>query len=345
MFSKTFNKRLLIYLVFWAVSFYVCLEVFSRTGEIRTIDIIYTFLFHVPLLLIVSIHSFHLIPNYLAKSKFWLYGLTLIIQLGVAYPIYNFSYMLLSEWLFPNYYVVGAYNPLEIIGFVTIYLVVSSSLEFGRSWFDALKSKNRIVELESEKVSAELKALRVQVNPHFLFNSLNTIYSEALKKSDKAPDLILKLSDMLRYVVDKMEQDEVQLKEEFEYLSHYVELNKERLNNPEKVSYTTSGEFSGLKVAPLLLIIFVENCFKHSDLTDDNAFIDINLHVNNGVLSLNCKNTVFRKESEGSQPRTGIENARRRLKLAYQNRHSLEINEGSDFYETTLKIKLDRCVV
>jgi LytS/YehU family sensor histidine kinase len=256
--------------------------------------------------------------------------------------VYNFSYLLLSEWLFPNYYVVGTYNPWEIYGFVIIYLVVSSSLEFGRSWFSALQSKNKIVELESEKVAAELKALRAQVNPHFLFNSLNTIYSEALKKSEKAPSLILKLSDMLRYVVDKMDQEKVSLKEEVEYLRHFVDLNKERLNEPEKVTFHVSGDFSGMMISPLLLIIFVENCFKHGDLTDPDAAIRIELETSNDELLLYCKNTVFEKEERASESLgTGIENAKKRLELAYQNRYKLEINSQADFFETSLKINLN----
>ena len=340
-FNKKYGVKLLIYVVFWAVSFYVGLEVFSRTGEIRTIDVIYTFLFHVPLVLIVSLHSFHLIPNYLAKSRFWLYGLTLIILLGMAYPAYNFSFLLLSEWLFPGYYLVGVYRPFEVMGFVIIYLILSSSLEFGRSWFEALKTKNKIVELESEKRVSELKALRAQVNPHFLFNSLNLIYSEALKKSEKAPGLILKLSDMLRYVVDKMDQEKVLLQEEVEYLEHFVALHKERLNEPEKVLFKTKGDFSGRKIAPLLLIIFVENCFKHADLTDDQSRIFIELKMENNELFLTCRNTTYERTLDKEAAGTGIQNAKRRLELAYENRYTLDIKEEENEYKLRLKLKVD----
>ncbi len=328
-----------MYLGFWAVSFYTGLEVFSRTGEIRTIDVIYTFLFHVPFIIIVSLHAFLLVPNYLAKSRFWLYGLNLVILLGMAYPAYNFSFLLLSDWLFPGYYLVGVYGPVEVIGIALLYLIISSSLEFGRSWFESLKAKSKIVELESEKRVSELKALRAQVNPHFLFNSLNTIYSESLKKSDKAPSLILKLSDMLRYVVDKMEQEQVPLEEEIEYLTHFVDLHKERLNEPEKVRFSTKGNFSGKQVAPLLLIIFVENCFKHADLTDDDALITIHLEQEGRELTLQCKNTVYEKEKKMAESSgAGLQNAKRRLDLAYDGKYSLDINEGENLYELTLKL-------
>ncbi|WP_428235735.1 sensor histidine kinase [Gracilimonas sp.] len=338
-FCKLFNKKLLMYLVFWAASFYAGLEVFSRTGDIRTIDVIYTFLFHVPLVIIVSLHAFLLIPNYLAKSRFWLYGLTLIVLLGMAYPAYNFSFLLLSDWLFPGYYLVGVYGFIEVTGFAVLYLILSSTLEFGRSWFEVLRSRNKIAELESEKRVSELKALRAQVNPHFLFNSLNTIYSEALKKSDKAPALILKLSDMLRYVVDKMDQEQVLLEEEIEYLTHFVDLHKERLNEPDKVHFSTEGDFSGRKIAPLLLIIFVENCFKHADLTDEEALISIQIKQEAKGLILHCKNTVYEKgNKEEKTSGTGLQNAKRRLDLAYGGSYSLDINQQENLYELTLKL-------
>lgn len=328
-----------MYLVFWAVSFYGGLEVFSRTGDIRTIDVIYTFLFHLPLIFIVSVHSFHLLPNYLAKSNFWAYGITLFCLLGAAFPIYNFSFLILADWLFPGYYLVGIYEPLEVIGFGILYLVLSSSLEFGRSWFESLRARGKITELESEKRVSELKALRAQVNPHFLFNSLNTIYSEALKKSDKAPALILKLSDMLRYVVDKMDQEQVLLEEEIEYLTHFVGLHKERLNEPEKVHFSTEGDFSGKLIAPLLLIIFIENCFKHADLTEEKALISIQIKQEAEELVLHCKNTVYEEgNKEKKTTGTGLQNAKKRLDLAYNGSYSLDINQQENLYELTLKL-------
>lgn len=334
-------KKLLIYLLFWGVFFYAGLEFFSRTEEIRVIDVIYTFLFLLPFVFVVSVHAFHLVPNYLAKSMFWAYGLTLACLLGTVYPIYNFSFLLLSEWLFPGYYLVGTYTPFEVIGFALFFLLISSSLEFARSWFDGLRAKTRISELENEKIATELKALRAQVNPHFLFNSLNTIYSEALKKSDKAPKLILKLSDMLRYVVDKMDQNLVPIEEEIDYLHNFVELHKERMNDPSKVQFLTDGDFSSLKIAPLLLLNFVENAFKHADLTDDKSFISIDLSIQDQQLTLKCSNSFFQAEKKNNPFGSGIENTKRRLKLAYPDRYSLSIHLNENTYHLELKLELD----
>jgi sensor histidine kinase YesM len=336
------GKKLLIYIIFWAVSFFVALEAFNRTGEVRSIDVVYTFLFLLPFVFVVSIHVYHLVPNYLATSNFWAYGLTTFCLLGTAFPIYNFSFLILSDWLFPKYYLVGVYKPLEVMGFAILFLLVSSSLEFARNWFEGLQAKSKVSELEKEKVASELKALRAQVNPHFLFNSLNTIYSETLNKSDKAPKLILKLSDMLRYVVDKMDLDRVSLKEEVDYLKNFIELHKERLEQPSKVKLLLSGNFESKNIAPLLLLNFIENCFKHADLTDEDSFILIELSLRGKELILNNKNTyynepTYRTNSHGS----GIENARRRLELVYPKKYTLTIQKDESTYHLNLKLELD----
>ncbi|MAO66494.1 MAG: hypothetical protein CL666_16000 [Balneola sp.] len=335
-------KKLFLYLVFWAISFYVGLELFSRTDEIRAIDVVYTLLFMLPFVFVVSVHAFHLVPNYLAKSMFWAYGLTLLCLLGTIFPIYNFSYLILSEWFFPQYYLVGNYTPFEVMGFGLLFILISSSLEFARSWFEGLQAKNRVSELETEKVASELKALRAQVNPHFLFNSLNTIYSEALKRSEKAPKLILKLSDMLRYVVDKMDQDRVLLQEEIDYLKNFAELHKERLNEPSKVKFILSGDFNSYKISPLLLLNFVENSFKHADLTEDNAFISIEISTKGKVLILKCSNSFYGDSSlKDKSSGSGIENAKRRLELSYPDRHYLHIGKSENTYHLELKLELD----
>lgn len=339
--NSIFTSRPFQWLLFWAVTFYAGLEVFSRTGEIRMIDIIYTFLFLLPFVIVVFVHSFHFIPNYLAKSRFWVYGISMLFLFGFAISAYNFNFLVLSDWLFPGYYLVGVHAPHEIIGFAVFFLLISSSLEFARNWFEGLRAKSRISELETEKVAAELKALRAQVNPHFLFNSLNTIYNEALKKSEKAPQLILKLSDMLRYVVDKMDQELVSLEEEVEYLKNFIEMHKERLNDPSQVRYKISGDVNSLKIAPLLLLNFVENTFKHADLTEENAFISINISTQEKALTLTCANSFYDDVSQQSNSfGSGIENAKRRLELAYPDRHSLHIEKEENIYHLKLKLEL-----
>lgn len=340
-FSKIFNGRLLMYLIFWAVSFYVCLELFSRNNEIQIIDVIYTFLFHIPMFFAVSVHSGHLIKNFLAKRRFVLYGLMLIFLLASTFFLYKFTFSTLSGWIFADFYLVGVYHPAEILGFTLIYLILSSSLEFSRSWFGAIQSRARIAELETEKTETELKALRAQVNPHFLFNSLNAIYSEALKRSEKTPNLILQLSDMLRYVLDKLDVAQVPLEEEFAYLQNYINMQKQRLNHPEKVQFNTIGDLSSYKISPLLLINFIENCFKHAELQSERGFITIDIRLKEGMLHLKTRNTIREQIDEISQySGLGIGNAKKRLEMVYAGNYELTVSDDGEIYETNLNIKL-----
>ncbi|MFN1835116.1 sensor histidine kinase [Balneola sp. MJW-20] len=340
-FSKIFNGRLLMYLIFWAVSFYVCLELFSRNNEIQLIDVIYAFLFHIPMVFAVTVHSLHHIQNFLAKQRFLVYGFMLFFLVIATFFLYEFTFGPLSKWLFPDFYLVGVFSPAEVLGFTLIYLILSSSLEFSRTWFGEIKARTRVAELETEKTLSELKALRAQVNPHFLFNSLNAIYGESLKGSDKTPKLILQLSDMLRYVLDKMDLDKVPLEEEVTYLKNYIDMQKRRLDHPEKVQFNVVGEIAENEISPLLLINFLENCFKHADLQDVNGFITIDLRVNDGSLELSTRNTILKQiDTLDSGTGLGIGNAQKRLELAYPDAYTLNLSDDGTLYELNLRMNL-----
>lgn len=339
--NNSLYQKILLYFLFWIVSFYIGLEVFSYEDEYRTIDVIYTFLFHIPLIFGVSLHSYHLIPNYLAKSRFWIYAITLVIGVyGASIPLYFFTFNVFSEWLFPNYYLVGVFSRMEFAGILTLYLILSSFLEFSQRWLSSLKSEKHIAELESEKKASELRALRAQVNPHFLFNSLNTIYSEALDNSDKAPKLILQLSDMLRYAVDNLHHELVLIEDEIEYLKNYIDLHRERLNDPSKINFNITGETGQQKIAPMLLINFIENSFKHADLTEEDSFISIQINIQEQTLSMICKNTFFVNHTNKKERGAGLQNAQKRLSLSYPDRHQLKIITTGNVYHLKLTLEL-----
>lgn len=336
------RNRLVQSLLFWAISFFVLLRIFAQTDDIRMIDVIYTGLFHLPMVFAVHFHDRFLFRRLMLNQRYTGYGIAFFFLLASTYFIYLFTFNKLSGWLFPDYYFVAVYSPSEIIGFTFIYLFAATTIDITRSWFSQQQDIARLAQLEEENKRAELKVLRAQVNPHFLFNSLNTIYSEALKKSDKAPKLILKLSDMLRYVVEKMNQNLVTLEEEIEYLKNFVELHKARLNDPSKVKFIISGDFSSLKIAPLLLLNFLENAFKHADLTDDDTFISIEISTRGKELRLSCSNSFFEDDSQQIKSSgSGIENAKRRLELVYPDRHSLHIRKNENTYHLKLKLELD----
>lgn len=334
-------SRPIQWLLFWAVSFTLTLQIFSQTDDVRQLDLIYTGLFHLPMLFAVHSHHLLLFKKLLLNEKYVAYFASLIALLAATYFFYLFSFNQLSGWLFPDYFFVALYSAGEITGFTLIYLFAATTIDITRSWFSQQQDIARLARLEEENKKAELQALRAQVNPHFLFNSLNTIYNEALLKTDRAPQLILKLSEMLRYVVDKMEEDKVPLSEELIYLENYVEMHKERLNDPQKVTFVRKAEPGNLKLAPLLLINFVENCFKHADLSEEESFIFIRVDVFARQLKLTCKNTFFPGDSYSYRTGAGLQNAERRLELAYPNRHNLVQSIDGNTYILELNMELN----
>lgn len=328
--------------LFWAISFGLLLRLFSRGEEIGPIDVVYTFLFHIPLFIGVRFNQFALRKHF-DRGKFGVYALMFgIILLGIIPNVYMITFNSLSDWLFSDFYFVAVYSHLEIIGIGFVYLFVTFLLHLAYSWYHQQEEIKKVSELKEQKKTAELQALRAQINPHFLFNTLNTIYGETLRKSDKAPALILQLSDILRYAVDSSREEEVLVSEELDYIRNFVKLQKERFNRPDQIFLDIEGDARKRRIAPLILITFIENCFKHGRLSSDSDFIRISISVNYKRLILKTSNT-FKEidEAEKLFPSTGLANTKRRLELRYPNQYELESAKTENEYQTTLTLNFE----
>ena len=226
---------------------------------------------------------------------------------------------------------------LEIGGFVGL-----SSL------LHALKSISRTHRLERQKLEAEMTALRAQLNPHFLFNSLNNIYSLALDKSDLAPDYVLKLSELMRYILHDCQADEVPLRKELEFVQNYLDLERIRMEDTVRLELEVDGPVDDMTVAPLMLLPFVENAFKHGIKTKpEGAFVKITVKVDAmEVLDIEAINSKENGVSEADLDLNGtvvpggvgLENVRRRLALLYPHRHKLTLRDAGSRYEVNLQI-------
>jgi len=198
-------------------------------------------------------------------------------------------------------------------------------------------------ELESKQAIAELDLLKSQVNPHFLFNSLNSIYSLIITDSATASDAVLKLSDLMRYILDSSKKRKVLVKHEIQFIENYVDLEKIRLGSKAKVSYKFGGDMGGKIISPMLLIPFVENCFKHGiGVHYSENKIDVALEMSDNTLILNTSNNIAPKRINPDRKKsgTGIENVRKRLNLLYPQKHDLEIEIKDNKYEVILKLDI-----
>lgn len=201
-------------------------------------------------------------------------------------------------------------------------------------------AEKRSKESELEKVNAELSYLKLQINPHFLFNTLNNIYSLASAQSEQTPAAVMKLSEIMRYVTQDAQADYVPLENEIHYVNNYIELQKMRSNDKLDLHFEAEGDFTKSKIAPLLLISFVENAFKYGISNHEKSVISIFIQAEDIQLHMKVYNTVFEREENGSTSSIGMSNTQRRLELLYPGRYSLDFGRKDNFYSVDLKIEL-----
>ena len=211
-------------------------------------------------------------------------------------------------------------------------------------WFQI---QNEKADLITKNVQTELQFLKNQINPHFLFNTLNNLYALTLKKSDLAPDVVIKLSDMLRYMLYECNEKEVALSKEIKYIQNYIELEKIRLSKNVDIQIKIEGDISKTYIAPLLIIPFIENSFKHGlKYSSSNAYLHFNVNANQNELAFYIENSKANNMAGSIRTNTtggiGLVNVKKRLELIYPSTHSLKIQESPNSYTIDLKIKFKK---
>jgi LytS/YehU family sensor histidine kinase len=282
-----------------------------------------------------------LIPKHLANKKFLAYFGFMAVMVFIITPIEAFFIYTRSKdnpemqavvlqnlnWSFlPNFFVVGTSTVVKIT-------------------LDWLKNQREKQELETQTMQSELRFLKSQINPHFLFNTLNSLYALTLKKSDKAPDIVLKLSEMMRYMLYECNERFVSLSKEVSYIANYLELEKLRQGKNVDIEYVVDGNVGEQKIAPLMFIPFIENCFKHGVGNQlSKGRVNIRLEVNGNEVTAvieNSKAETMPKPLHARSGGIGLVNVRRRLELLYPGHYTLDIDDNPKTYTVTLKILLD----
>ncbi|MEA5141109.1 sensor histidine kinase [Arcicella rigui] len=203
-----------------------------------------------------------------------------------------------------------------------------------------LHTRNRLLKAENEKLQAELSNLKAQIHPHFLFNTLNSIYALAIRKDDKTPETIIRLSEFMRYLLKDVNQNQVSLEKEISYIENYLDLQKSRLRNSVAIEYWRSGNFSAKQIAPLLLFNYIENAFKHGVNPEENSKISIKISLNDQLLSLEVKNNVVTQQKNENSLHIGMPNTQERLDLLYPKKYVLDIQKTEETYTVLLQIQL-----
>jgi sensor histidine kinase YesM len=297
----------------------------------------YVVIFHLTIAAAVYYNLKILINKFLGKSRFGLYLLS-VFGLCIVTAILNFaSFDYLIDKIFPSLYYISYFRVWELILIVAFYLIFTSIVFLVWQYAMMLIAKR-------DAVQDELSALKAQINPHFLFNNLNTIYSMASKQDERTAEVVLKLSDFLRYVLYDTSSEMIPLEKEVEIIRNYVSLQKERVN-PEitQIELITEGKFKGEMIEPLLLLPLAENCFKHGK-GKDQSMIKIYIGFDGKQLLFRTLNVVSRHKAISSTKNggIGIQNVEKRLQLIYPEQHTLEYGAKEGYFELEMKIKLNK---
>ena len=303
--------RILQHLAFWVLSFILFLQLFKTGTRPEKVDYVYTALFQLSLLPAVYINLELLLPKWGRRKKIFLYLVSLIVII-VLFSWINYRFF--AEWsakLLPSYFFISYFTFKEILFFFTVYIVITSLLKLSKSWFWVSELEKELLEKEKQKTEVELKALKAQINPHFFFNTLNNIYSMALDKDERLPNTILQLSDLMRYFLYESKDNFIPLEKELAVVNNYIALQKIRSDSELIIEAISSGQLNGQQIAPLLLITFLENAFKHGAKGNTGrSFIRINTEIEKDHLNFSVENNkgVIDEIKTGEQGGLGLEN-------------------------------------
>ncbi len=219
-------------------------------------------------------------------------------------------------------------------------MIITMAFKFG---WDFYEKQKEIEDLKFLVKESELQFLKSQINPHFLFNNLNNIYSYALEGSTKTASIILELSSVLRYMLYDCTDDFVSLSKELSHLKHFTALNELQIESRGIISYTEDIQNGNFKIVPLILVVFIENAFKHSSCSQsENIIITINVSVSDiGLLEFKCSNTYINGyNNEIFTKGLGLQNVKKRLELIYHGNYNLEVKDTGELYDVNLKMRL-----
>ncbi|GGK40974.1 MULTISPECIES: sensor histidine kinase [Flavobacteriaceae] len=330
--------------IFWLVIYYFY-AYFLGYGSSNTKYVNLFSGFLMPATILISYFLiYYLIPNFLLTKKY---------KYFILYSIYTFIisvYVIILSILYGLIYSEGYKEvetvpltktlPFIVLGvYFVVLIVVSLSLVMHNynSIVNNENLKNKILQTQLQIKDQELRFLKAQIHPHFLFNSLNTIYGFALKKKDEAPEMILKLSNLLDYILYQIEKPQVLLMDEVNHLLDYVSLEKMRFHDTLTIETNIRVANPTIQIAPMLLIPFVENAFKHGDIIKGSLRVIIDIKTEADMLCFRIENSSLNEHSDNKG--IGLENITKRLEMQYPDSYTLETNQEANTFKVELMIR------
>ena len=291
-------------------------------------------------MLVAYLNYFVFLPRFLKHQKTWKYFIEFVVPFIVLITFrVHLQRYLVDEYTHHERYFYSTFYIVQLAFDTILITIFVGMLRFAVGWFE-LESKRK--QMENDKLANELKFLKAQINPHFLFNTLNNLYYLAYSHSANTTEVIAKLSQMMRYMIYDSNYPKVPLRKEIEYMQNYISLERLRLNNEVPIEFEIEGSLDDILVAPLIFITFLENAFKHGvSANSPGSWVKINFHVKGNEIVYRVENSKLNTSlSEKEKSGFGLQNLQRRLELSYPHHHQLKTEDLPDRYLVQLNLSL-----
>lgn len=336
--SKEVVMHLLLWILYFVVVAYQKNRMSLRYGGPSHLQLV-DFVFGLNYFLVILIINYQLLTRFFYKKRYTVFMLLSLLLMMLA--------VLVEEFVFEQIFFPGTNRSNNFAGFLPNVLEIGPTIVFFVGFklaWDNLKKQSALEQVEKEKTESQLQFLKSQLNPHFLFNNLNNLYSYAQEKSPKTPEIILQLSAIMRYMLYESKENLVPLEKELKYLEDFIRLQELQMEDRGNVEYEVKGNTHAKRIAPMILIAFVENSFKHSLSSQaEDIWIRIQAEVRGQELWFKCANTFAETTNASGEylnKGIGLSNVQKRLELQYPGKHQLDIRIEDNIYLVDLRLDL-----
>ncbi|HSG28724.1 MAG TPA: sensor histidine kinase [Candidatus Krumholzibacterium sp.] len=329
--TRISRSRAAIHILFW-ISVFLLMSLNHIRAAVSSVELLLKAV--VVIVLLLGPVYFHLsaFERYFSAKRYWIYSLSLLCAVVSFVIMRNVVYVVFFK-AEPN--ITGS------IYFIMTYLLITTALKLGKEGYE---QRLAFQEMRARHVETELEMLKTQINPHFLFNTLNNLFGIAIKSDEKVAAGIARLSRLMRYMMDETGDEKVALSKEIEQIECLMELHRLRFSEDDDIDIDleVKGDIDDVMIPPMILVTFVENALKHGIVLDAPSFVEVRLKVAGSTLEFSVTNSlhVVRRDKTGSDAGSGLKNSRRRLDLLYPGSHHLSIGDSGGEFKVTLRVDL-----
>lgn len=345
LFKRTNAHNIIVFnTILWTSSFAILLFLFAGDSTPSEIDFIYTATFVFSLILPVSLNLYWLIPRFLKKEKYGQFIVCFLINLILFSEINPRLFETIVNHFFVDYFFISYHNQLDIYFIFLVFFVLTTLLKLAEDWVYLNQIENKALKIQNQQIEHQLYYLKGQINPHFLFNSLNVLYSLAIDKKEEITNAILQLSDILRYVIYDLDSQKITIDQEINLINNYINFEKNRHVKNSQINFIHDVD-ENIEIHPMLLLPLLENSFKHGLKSGvKNPYIKVLLVVKNNVLQFSITNNYlnFKSDNNAENNGIGLKNIQENLSIIYPKNHDFRIDKQDAVFKVTLEINLKK---